>query len=557
MALDVEAVLQFSRELQRAVTAQQVLVAARAAVRGATPYRTVWLTAIHAGPPAMVEPLAISSEVPDDQVVLERLPPFPVAGDPMLEEIVSATRPVVVDDARTDPRTDQAMVARLGNRTIINVPLLIGDELLGTLGIGTFHPEPPRPPTPAQLEQLVVFGTQVAAAYQRIRMEEARQALQRQLQAAQRLESLALLAGGVAHDFNNLLTAILNGLAFVAEGPLSPAQREDLDGVAQAAGRAADLTRQLLAMGRRQPLRLTTVDLAGQLGRFQRLLRRLIPESISLTVEAPAGLPPVLGDEAQLDQVLMNLSLNARDAMPEGGTLTLRAEVERRGAAAPRLCLIVRDTGHGMSPEVVARIFEPFFTTKASGRGSGIGLAVAAGIVEQHGGTIECTSAPGAGTTFRVFLPIHAGGRPEAPAAPPGSPATGTERILLAEDEPAVRLAAARVLEGAGYRVVAVADGAEAVEAARQGQFDLVVLDAIMPRGSGREAWERIRQDRPRARFLVVSGHAAEVFPPALRSAMDLPFLAKPFLGDDLLRAVRSALDREPEAPRPGPPVSG
>jgi signal transduction histidine kinase len=419
MALDVAAVLQFSRELQQAVALRELLVATRAAVRRATPYRTVWLVAIRPGAPRMVELLAISGEESVEEVALQRASRFPVDGDVFLEEICSVTRPVVVEDARTDPRTDKAMVERMGNRTIINVPLLIGDERLGAIGMGTYDPEPPRPPTPDQLELLVVFATQVAAAFQRIQMEEQQRLLQRQLQASKRIESLALLAGGVAHDFNNLLTAILNGLTFVAEGPLTGAQRQDLEEVAEAGRRAAELTRQLLAMGRKQSLKLAPIDMAAQLRTLQRLLRQLIPANVELVIDSPEALPPVLGDGGQLDQVLMNLCLNARDAMPEGGKLTLRsslwegvspaAERARPRRPGAHVCVTVEDTGHGMAQEVLERIFEPFFTTKGPGQGTGIGLAVAMGIVEQHGGTLDCTSTPGAGSTFRLLLPVWTG----------------------------------------------------------------------------------------------------------------------------------------------------
>jgi two-component system cell cycle sensor histidine kinase/response regulator CckA len=197
-----------------------------------------------------------------------------------------------------------------------------------------------------------------------------------------------------------------------------------------------------------------------------------------------------------------------------------------------------------MAPEVQDRIFEPFFTTKGPGKGTGIGLAVAMGIMEQHGGSLDATSAPGAGSTFRVHLPVWAGTDWREPPSPVPSPGTGTERVLLADDDPAVRQAATRVLRGAGYTVSTADDGQAAIDRAAREPFDLIVLDAVMPIASGREAWEGIRATRPATRFLIVSGHAADTFPPEVRAAAGLPFLAKPFLPTDLLRAVRDALDR-------------
>ncbi len=213
--------------------------------------------------------------------------------------------------------------------------------------------------------------------------------------------------------------------------------------------------------------------------------------------------------------------------------------------------LTVEDSGHGMPPEVLERIFEPFFTTKGPGQGTGIGLAVAMGIVEQHGGSLDCSSTPGAGTTFRLLLPVWEGTDWREGSRAESMPGAGTERILVVEDDPQVRQAMTRTLEGASYRVSVVEDGRAAVERALLEPFKLVVLDAVMPRASGREAWDRIRAAQPATRFLIVSGHAAEQFPPELRAKAGLPFLAKPFRPDDLLRAVREALDG-PAAPTGG-----
>ncbi len=558
MPRDLSTLFQFASELQRATSLDELLRATGVAVRNATAYSNVWLAAIESGRPRRVRILSSAGAM--EPILWERAPLFPVDGDAMLEEIVSSTHPVVVADARTDPRTDKAMIERLGNRTIINVPLVIGEERLGALGTGTFAPEPPRPPSPEQLETLVIYAALLAGAFQRLKLLDAQRTLQRHLQAAQRMESLGVLAGGVAHDFNNLLTVIINSASFVRDGTLSFAQRADLDAVLDAAERATQLTRQLLAMGRKQPLRLTPLEVASNLRAIHKLLRRILPENIAVKLDVAPGLPTVLADSQQLDQALMNLCVNARDAMPDGGTLTLAARpttwtqeavAHRPGTrAGSYVSLCVEDTGHGMTPEVLEHALEPFFTTKPLGKGTGLGLAVVFGIVEQHRGILECKSAPGAGTAFCVHLPVvaRAGSALEAQRSLATEPAPraasfGVGRVLLAEDEPAVRNVAQRVLEGAGYHVTAVGDGRAAVEKSAAIPFDLVILDAVMPEASGKEAWSRIRAARPEARFLIVTGHSAEKFPPELLEESGAALLHKPFKPAELLHAVRAALE--------------
>ena len=380
MAIDLGLVLEHSRDLQRATTVQDLLDVTRKAVTAVAGYRHIWLCVIEPGPPEMVRILAVSGAVED--LLWERAPRFPVGNDAMLLEIRDGRRPVVVEDARRDPRTDKAMVEKLGNRTIVNVPLLLGDLTLGAMGMGTFGDEGIRPPTASALEQMTVMATQVAAALQRVRLleeqrlaEREREQLRRQLVAVQRIESLALLSGGIAHDFNNMLTVIANNVRFAIEDASDPAAvRADLDGALEAAQRASALTGQLLALGRQQNLRLQATDLNDQVRSLVGMIRRLFPENISIDIIPAANLPTVHADPTQLDQVFMNLCLNARDAMPEGGRLTIEIEqvvingsyvAAHPWARAGRYVLAsVTDTGHGMPPDVQERVFEPFFTTK-------------------------------------------------------------------------------------------------------------------------------------------------------------------------------------------------
>jgi signal transduction histidine kinase len=414
MVIDVAGVLQFSHALQGAATLGELVAATEAAVRRSTGYGSAWIAAIEEGPPRMARILAVAgglgSELAQEAVL------HPVDGDPMLEEVFAADHPVVVIDARTDPRTNKAMVELLGNRTLINVPILLGERRLGALGLGSFGAEGVRPPTADQLETLVVFATQLAAAFLRVKVQVEQQRIQQRLIATQRLQSVALLAGGVAHDFNNLISAILSGAQLLSEGPLEAEQRACLADIEEAAQRSKALVRKLLALGRKQELALSPTDLGGLFAGLERLLLRLLPAGIALELHAPAGLPPALADGPQLEQVLLNLVVNARDAMPEGGTIAIRAQLRpgplaEHAARLPALsggCLAisVADDGQGMAPEVQAHILEPFFTTKPDGRGTGLGLAVAAAILEQHGGLLTCTSALGVGTTFELLLPI-------------------------------------------------------------------------------------------------------------------------------------------------------
>jgi PAS domain S-box-containing protein len=399
--------------------------------------------------------------------------------------------------------------------------------------------------------------------------EAERDRLQLQFQQAQRLEGIGRLAGGVAHDFNNLLTVIIGCLESLREQVgATPALREDLDQITAAAGRARDLTRQLLAFARKQVIAPVPLDLAEVVRDSERLLQRVVGEDVTLSVETEPGLWPVLCDPAQLEQVILNLVVNARDAMPAGGTLSIaarNAEVEllldpqtgeRRLGRWVRLS--VRDSGTGMTPEVQAHLFEPFFTTKPSGKGTGLGLATVHGIVAQNGGYIEVESAPGRGTTFDVFLPRAA----DPPAAPrPGAaPRTTTscgETLLVIEDDPLVRNVTVRALRGAGYQVLVAGTGAEALSllAQHEGPLDLVVTDVIMPGLTGPQVVDELRRTRPGLRALFVSGYAQDAI--AQRGGLPdgVELLPKPFTSTSLLARVAALLVTR-GADRAGVPAS-
>jgi two-component system cell cycle sensor histidine kinase/response regulator CckA len=555
LPLDLPLLLRLTRQLQLATSLRELLDAVREGVLQVAGYQSVWLAVFEPGTPQMVRILSVSGEV--EEIAMSRAPQFPVDGDVMLEEIARAVAPVVVADARLDPRTDKRMVELLGNRTIVNVPLLLGADRLGALGTGTFAPEEPRPPDTVQLEMLAVLATHVAAALQRVwalqRQREADRAhaeLTRRLHTVQRIEALALLAGGIAHDFNNLLTVVCSSLGLIGAGSLSEEQRSDVKLALEAVDRARAMTQHLLAAGRQQALRPVPTDLNHQLRQLLVLLRRLIPQTIEIELLETCPLPLVQADPGKLDQVITNLCVNARDAMPSGGKLTIRtqlvspSELPQPGARPGRYAMLsVSDTGVGMAPELLDRVFEPFFTTKGAGSGTGLGLSVAQGVVEQHGGMMHVRSEVGAGTTFQVYLPLaersQLAGALRAESAGP----RGSERVLLAEDESAVRELTARILQRAGYVVDAVSNGEEAIAAAWTRSYDLYLLDVVMPKKTGRAVAEEVLNLHPSARILLASGYSAEGLPASLLHEPGVALLEKPYHPNALLRAVRAALD--------------
>jgi signal transduction histidine kinase len=389
-----------------------------------------------------------------------------------------------------------------------------------------------------------------------------RKQLEEQLAQSQKMEAVGRLAGGVAHDFNNLLTAIKGHLEFLLEDlPLGSVTRSDAEGIEDAANRAASLTRQLLALSRRQVLQPRVLDLNQTVQEMEKMLRRVIGEDVTLSSRMEPALGHVEADAGQVTQVLLNLAVNARDAMPTGGSLTIEtANVELddeyvrgklRVESGRYIMLAVSDTGVGMDAETRARIFEPFFTTKEVGKGTGLGLSTVYGIVKQSGGHVWVYSEPGHGTTFKVYLP-----RVDAPVVAEtvrvAAPSTGRETVLLTEDEAAVRVLARRTLERAGYQVLE-ADGGEAalrLAESHAGTIHLLLSDVVMPGIGGRELAERLQRQRPDVALLFMSGYTDDAI---LRHGMlveGTPFLEKPFTPAGLREKVRAVLDAAPALPR-------
>jgi nitrogen-specific signal transduction histidine kinase/ActR/RegA family two-component response regulator len=391
-------------------------------------------------------------------------------------------------------------------------------------------------------------------------MEAEKRALEQQLQHAQKMEAIGRLAGGVAHDFNNLLTAI-GGYAELARDASanqdSPA--EDIEEILKATRKAASLTQQLLAFSRRQDHQPQRLDLNDIIDQAEKMLRRMIGEDVELDVQLSPDLQFVEIDPGHVDQLLLNLAVNARDAMPEGGRLTIRTDNvrlsepfcrSREGFEPGDYVLIeVTDTGVGMDDETRERIFDPFFTTKEVGKGTGLGLSTVYGLVRQSRGAVDVVSSPGHGATFLIYLPATTDPASAESAEDEKSVEDlgGVETVLVVEDDEAVRRLSRQMLENHGYRVLEVESAHHALELCReQGDtIDLVLSDVVMPGLSGRQLCEALWNQYPHIKVVLTSGYEPSAGRKAAQGPDDVPFLQKPFTAEDLLRSVREVLDSD------------
>ncbi|MFI5208155.1 MAG: ATP-binding protein, partial [Gemmatimonadales bacterium] len=381
--------------------------------------------------------------------------------------------------------------------------------------------------------------------------------LQDQLRQAQKMEAVGRLAGGMAHDFNNLLTAVLaTSDLLAAELPAKTPHRDDIDIIRAAASRGADLVKKLLAFSRQQPVVLDTVQIEALLADFIRLARRVVPEDVEVVLQVRAKRAIVRADPAAVEQMLMNLVTNARDAMPSGGRLVL--EIDRAtvspaqvrtwgfGEAGNYVTVSVMDNGHGMDQETIRRVFEPFFTTKAVGQGTGLGMAMVYGLVKQHEGYVSVESEQGRGTTVRIFFPeAVAAAQAARVSEPPTKPGRG-ETILVVEDDATLRQSARRVLETSGYTVATASDGFEALNwmhVNAENPPDLIISDVVMPRVSGPQLVSKLRETGRAPKVLFTSGYAAPDVQARVPDQAGISMLAKPWTIADLLARVREILD--------------
>jgi signal transduction histidine kinase/ActR/RegA family two-component response regulator/HAMP domain-containing protein len=507
-----------------------------------------------------VEFAAVLKRLPDGQLLLQ-------AGTGWNSEHIGRTRlpgdnatqigftlnsgePAVTTDSKKETRfTVSPFLAGHGVVSGVTVAILTRGQSFGVLGVYTAHR---REFTPEETQVLIAVAGCIGMAANHLNLEE-------QLRQAQKMESVGQLAAGVAHDFNNMLTIIQgHSSALLARPSLPPEMLEPVQAVFFAAERAAGLTRQLLMFSRKNVMQVRPLDLRETVGNMTKLLGRLLGETVTLEFHSPAELPSVQGDPGMIEQVVMNLAVNARDAMPRGGTLTIEIEpvaidaayAERRpdARAGYFLRLRVADTGAGMDTTTLGRIFEPFFTTKEVGKGTGLGLATVYGIVKQHDGWIEVNSKPGKGTAFDVFFPTDEQMvAPQKKESTSNAPVTGgVETILIVEDEEILREMARDMLKDCGYRLLEASNGKKALDVWREcaSEIDLLLTDMVMPEGiSGVDLAERLLADRPDLKIIFTSGYTSTEINAELLSRSRARFLQKPYSHTALARIVRDCLD--------------
>ncbi len=466
--------------------------------------------------------------------------------------------PVLVEDYRQWPGR-AAAYASDPLRSVLAVPMRWQGEVTGV--IVAIRTQDPRSFTQEDTELLTRFASHAAIAREnarlregleqelreRRRIEEARLDLERRMLSAQKLEGLGLLAGGVAHDFNNML-AVINGYAEMLLDRFPPGSEEQvgIQEIIAAAERSRKLTRQLLAIGQRQALEIKPLDLNRVIRSAETLLRRTLRESTRIVVRAAPDLRQVMADEGQIQQIIVNIAANAQDAMPREGTLTIETRnVEQGPAAGPGVQLTITDTGTGMPPETLARIFEPFFTTKTEGRGTGLGLPTVYGIVKQHGGSIDASSSPGEGTTFRILFPAT-DARREEETSRSSAVAGGTETVLLVEDQDQLRNLVSRTLAARGYAVLSARDGTAALDlsARHPRPIHLLVTDVVLEGMNGRDLHEQVSRQRREIRVLFMSGYPRDMLSGQGLLSTEADLIQKPFSLTSLARRVREALDR-------------
>ena len=528
------------------------------AVERHTRYHRAWLLL----PVTPTRGLEIVGYALADRARVQEMMDIDFSNEPFIRLRFEANEPLVWDDLRNEPLANQEHIAHFGNRTLISIPMVRVAERIGTFCIGTFAEEGVVPPLPREVEFAAQVAALVSVVAGRIRAEQAQRAIEERASNALRLESLGRMAGEIAHDFNNMLTSILGNNSFALELLLDHPARELLVEVDLAASRAAQMTRQLLAFSRGQALEMREIVLVGAVDGIVSMLRSLLPANITLDVTHCGPPTAFLADKGQVEQLIMNLVINARDAMPDGGSILLSTDyvvsdntnvtAHASTRSDHKVVLTVADSGAGMTDEVRARIFEPLYTTKPAGVGTGLGLAAVDSVLKRHGGSIEVESQPGRGTTFRVYFPAldRATAAVTVRSSEPAAGLRGDGLVLVVDDDADVRLLVDRVLSRAGYRVLLAADGQEALDLlSARSDISLVLTDLVMPRVGGDELRERIGTRHESPPVLIMSGYMRGA---AARQDYE-HVLAKPFLPQQLLAKVQEVINNTRyELPNPG-----
>lgn len=565
-----QALLSCSRELQSAETALELSRILQAYVSRHVGYHNLWLfEAVDGGfeEVRLIHPQGQKREDIEEHAAL-----LDVREDRMVQEIFRMQRPVVVVDARTDPRTNKAMVEQFQNRTLVQIPMVVGEQPLGGFGCGTFGAEGCKAPSPQELDFMYALGALAGAALARIRLERERAAgrarreeFEAHLLHMQKLESLGLLAGGLAHDFNNLLVGVLANANLAREGLAPDSSVQPLLELIERAGlRAADLTRQMLAYSGKGRFLVRVYDVAQLSAEMVDLVRASVPKLVDFRVDVPADAALVGADASQLRQVVMNLLTNAAEAIGNAsGQVDVRVGTLRVSSAdylpspgslggfswateAPPpgdyVELSIRDTGCGIPDTVRERVFDPFFSTKRAGRG--LGMSALLGIVRSHGGALCLATKVDRGSCFRVLLPrsTASAARSERPTRSAEIPRSGC--ILIADDEVLVRKVLVRTLEQQGFTTVSARDGEEALSLLqdRANVFAGAVLDLNMPKLDGAEVLRRARRARPDLPILLTSGYSADTAAQEFLRSPNVAFLAKPFEVNHLRSSIASLL---------------
>ncbi len=469
--------------------------------------------------------------------------------------VITTGKPVLSNDCHNDPRSGGIPAGHPALDSFLGVPIIEGSEVIGMIGVAN------RPGGYTAFEQvhLQVLAQTAGVLFDAYRRQQHEESLEAQLRQAQKMEAVGRLAGGVAHDFNNLLTVIKGYSQLLTDRPLPEPMMQPLQQIEKAADRAVSLTRQLLAFSRRQVLQPKVFDVNALIKNIEPMVQRLVGEDIELRSRCEANPATITADVGQIEQVIMNLVINARDAMPQGGQLIIRtATVQlsdndtrtRTGLLPGRFVLIsVTDTGCGMDVSVRAHIFEPFFTTKEADKGTGLGLSTVYGIIHQSGGAIDVTSRVGRGTTFSIHLPLSLDTPAEEPTVETPAPAAAAKTILLIEDDPMVRDLTSKMLTRSGYEVLQASNGTDALEHCRvfSRPIHLALSDVVMPGLSGPETVIRLKSVRPGMKALFMSGYIGDTVAQHGIRESGLTFLEKPFTPAFLNQKVAEALRTTPD----------